>query len=118
MYPEDEQFLIERDLAPSSLRVYALTLNRLVAQLGPDLPVASITTPMLARFLAATHAHLAAASYNRVAATLGSLFAYTTRQGRTPTSPAVGLERRQLRTGRADHARAPGPYPRPSCWPS
>jgi len=26
------------------------------------MPVASITTPMLARFLAATHAHLAAAS--------------------------------------------------------
>jgi len=33
------------------------------------------------------------------------LFAYTTRQGWTPTSPAVGLERRQLRTGRTDHAR-------------
>jgi hypothetical protein len=43
------------------------------------------------RFLAATHAHLAAASYNRVAATLGSLFADTTRQVWTPTSPAVGL---------------------------
>src|SRR5664279_5474452 len=92
-------FLTERDLAPSSRRVYALTLNRFVAQLGPDTPVASITTPMLARFLAVTHAHLAAASYNRVAATLGSLFAYTTRQGWTPTSPAVGLERRQVGMG-------------------
>jgi hypothetical protein len=69
------------------------------------MPVASITTPMLARFHATTYAHPAAASYNRVAATLGSLFAYTTRQGWTPTSPAVGLERRHLRTGRADHAR-------------
>ena len=38
----------------------------------------------LAPHLAATHAHLAAASYNRVAATLGSLFAYTTRQGLDP----------------------------------
>ena len=61
--------------------------------------------PLLARFLAATHAHLAAASYNRVAATLGSLFTHTTRQGWTPTSPAAGLERRRARTGRTDHAR-------------
>ena len=35
----------------------------------------------------------------------GRRHAYTTRQGWTPVSPAVGLERRQLRTGRADHAR-------------
>ena len=46
--------------------------------------------------------------HNRVAvtsATLDSLFACTTRQGWTPVSPAAGLERRRLRTGRADHAR-------------
>ena len=98
-------FLTDRDLAPSSHRVYALTLDRLVGQLGPDLPVAAITTPILARFLATTYAHLAPASHNRVVATLGSLFAYTTRQGWTPVSPAAGLERRRLRTGRADHAR-------------
>ena len=72
-------FLTDRDLAPSSHRVYALTLDRLVGQLGPDMPVAAISTAMLARFLATTYAHLAAASHNRVAATLGSLFAYTTR---------------------------------------
>jgi len=98
-------FLTDRDLAPASHRVYALTLDRLVGQLGPDLPVAAISTPMLARFLATTYAHLARASHNRVVATLGSLFAYTTRQGWTPASPAAGLERRRRRTGRADHAR-------------
>ena len=38
-------------------------------------------------------------------ATLGSLFAYTTRQGWTPNSPAAGLERRRLRSGPRDHAR-------------
>src|SRR5664280_2682011 len=98
-------FLTDRDLAPSGHRVYALTLNRLVGQLGPDMPVASISTPMLARFLATTYAHLAPASHNRVVATLGSLFAYTTRQGWTPVSAAAGLERRRLRSGPRDHAR-------------
>lgn len=38
-------------------------------------------------------------------ATLGSFFAYTTREGWTATSPAAGLERRRLRTDRAAHAR-------------
>ena len=98
-------FLTDRDLAPSSHRVYALTLDRIIGQLGPDIPVAQITTAMLARFLTTTYAHLAPASYNRVVATLGSLFAYTTRQGATPASPAAGLERRRLRSGPADHAR-------------
>jgi site-specific recombinase XerC len=40
-----------------------------------------------------------------VAATLGSFFAYTTRQGWTVTSAAAGLERRHLRAGREDHDR-------------
>ena len=39
-------------------------------------------------------------------ATLASLFAYTTRQGWTPTSPATGLARRRPRSDRAAHARA------------
>lgn len=46
--------------------------------------------------------HLAPASWNRVTATLGSFFAYTTRQGWTATSPAAGLERRHLRGDRED----------------
>jgi len=74
-------FLTDRDLAPSSHRMYTLTMDRLVGQLGPDMPVAEITTTMLARFLATTYAHLAPASYKRVVATLGSLFAYTSREG-------------------------------------
>jgi hypothetical protein len=114
--PAVAAFLTERDLAPSSHRVYALTLNRLVAQLGPDMPVAAISTAMLARFLAATHAHLAAASHNRVAATLGSLFAYTTRQGWTPVSPAVSGT--PPSTVRSEGSRPHPGLPRPSCWPS
>ena len=56
--------------------------------------------------MAARYPHLAAASWNRVVATLGSFFAYTTRQGWTPTSPAVGLERHRHRLDRDAHARS------------
>jgi len=60
----------------------------------------------LAEFMTATYPPVAPASYNRVVATLASLFAYTTRQGWTPTSPAGGLERRRPRSDRATPARA------------
>jgi site-specific recombinase XerD len=85
--------------------VYALALARLEDQLGPDAPVDRITTRRLARFMSASYQHLAPASWNRVTATLGSFFAYTTRQGWTVKSPAAGLERRRARTSRDGDAR-------------
>jgi site-specific recombinase XerD len=103
--PAVDTFLTERDLAPSTHRVYALVLHRLVAVLGAETPLDRITPQRLTRFLTTSYSHLAPTSYNRVVATLGSLFAYTTRQGATPTSPAATLQRRRLRTGRHDHAR-------------
>ncbi|MEP6463036.1 MAG: hypothetical protein ABJC62_06360, partial [Frankiaceae bacterium] len=86
-----------------SHRVYVLALHRLLDRLGTDTPLAEVSPRMLAEFMTATYPHLAPASYNRVVATLASLFAYTTRQGWTPTSPATGLERRRPRSdqGRA-----------------
>lgn len=72
--PAVEAFLTERDLAPSTHRVYALALHRLVAVLGADTPLDQITPARLTRFLATTYGHLAPASYNRVVATVGSLF--------------------------------------------
>ena len=104
--PAVASFLAERDLAPSSHRVYVLALHRLLDRLGADTPLAQVSPRMLAEFMTATYPHLAPASYNRVVATLASLFAYTTRQGWTPTSPATGLERRRPRSDRAAHARA------------
>lgn len=98
-------FLVERDLAPSTHRVYALALGRLVEVLGADTPLFRITPRSLARFMASSYAHLAPASWNRVVATLGSFFAYTTRQGWTPASPATGLERRRLTIGSDAHVR-------------
>jgi site-specific recombinase XerD len=103
--PAVAAFLAERDLAPATHRVYALTLHRLVAVLGADTPLENIMPERLTRFVASTYSHLAPASYNRVVATLGSLFAYTTRQGWTTTSPTAALERRRLRGDRHTHAR-------------
>src|SRR5664280_3896735 len=90
--PAVASFLAERDLAPSSRRVYVLALHRLLDRVDADTPLAEVSPRMLAEFMTATYPHLAPASYNRVVATLASLFAYTTRQGWTPTSPATGLE--------------------------
>jgi integrase len=104
--PAVASFLAERDLAPSSRRVYVLALHRLLDRVDADTPLAEVSPRMLAEFMTATYPHLAPASYNRVVATLASLFAYTTRQGWTPTSPATGLERRRPRSDRAAHARA------------
>jgi hypothetical protein len=36
-------FLAERDLAPSSYRVYALALGRLTEQLAPNTPLSEVT---------------------------------------------------------------------------
>ena len=99
--PAVASFLAERDLAPSSRRVYVLALHRLLDRVDADTPLAEVSPRMLAEFMTATYPHLAPASYNRVVATLASLFAYTTRQGWTLTSPATGLERRpSARPGR------------------
>jgi site-specific recombinase XerD len=98
-------FLTERDLAPASRRVYALALQRLVEHLGADTAVPRISPRTLIRFMTTTYPHLAPASWNRVVATLGSFFAYTTRQGWTAGSPAIGLERRHLRVDRPMDAR-------------
>ena len=91
---------------PSSHRVYALALARLTDHLGPDTPVDQVSPRTRAEFMAARYPHLVPATWNRVVATLGSLFAYTTRQGWTPISPAVGLERHRQRLDRQAHARS------------
>ena len=80
--------------------MYALALARLQDQLGADTPVGQITARRLAQFMGSSYQHLAPASWNRVTATLGSFFAYTTRQGWTGKSPAAGLERRRLQANR------------------
>jgi hypothetical protein len=61
-------FLSERDLAPSSHRVYVFTLARLTDHLGPDTPVDQVTPRVLAEFMDERYSHLAPATYTDKAA--------------------------------------------------
>ncbi len=98
-------FLGERDLAASSRRVYRLALEGLSRDLGAGAEVAAVSQRDLATHLRRHHAGAAPKTWNRVVATFGSFFAYCARQGWVVTSPAVGLERRRERTGRAQAVR-------------
>ena len=100
-----EAFLVDRDLAVSTRRVYELTLAALAKDLGTDVEVASIGRDDLRAFLHARHHTAAAKTWNRVVATLGSFFAYCGRQGWVAASPAVGLERRRERADRVQVGR-------------
>ncbi|MGH9120587.1 MAG: site-specific integrase [Acidimicrobiales bacterium] len=68
-------FLTERDLAPSTRRVYGIILERLVTHLSPEVPLAQVNARTLTRFMNREYGHLAPASWNRTVATLGSFFA-------------------------------------------
>src|SRR5664279_5476025 len=115
--PAVASFLAERDLAPSSHRVYVLALHRLLDRVGTDTPLAQVSPRMLAEFMTATYPHLAPASYNRVVATLSSLFAYTpARAGPRPRRPPAWNAAAPGRTG--PRTPAPAPSGRPSCSPS
>ena len=49
--PAVASFLAERDVAPSSRRVYVLALHRLLDRLGADTPLAKVSPRMLAEFM-------------------------------------------------------------------
>jgi hypothetical protein len=57
--PAVASFLAERDLAPSSHRVYVLALDRLLDRLGADTPLAPGEPRTPAEFMTATYPHLA-----------------------------------------------------------
>ncbi len=102
------RFLAERDLAPTSKRVYGLTLSGVAEAVGPDLPIAMVTDEMLRRHLDERYATASSASFNRQVATLRSFFAWATRQRLMAEDPTGALERRkERRTARqADSQRA------------
>ena len=98
-----EAFLAGRDLAPGSRRVYGLTLARLRAELGDDLPLDRLTPARLRRALAAAYPEASAATWNRVVATTRSFLAWCARQGWLSGDPAAGLDRRRVP---ANHTRS------------
>lgn len=91
------RFLEERDLAPSTRRVYGLTLDAFADSVGHTTPVVEVTHEQLAEHLASTYGEAAAATFNREIATLRSFFAWAMRKRLVLDDPTEGLERRKER---------------------
>lgn len=88
-------FLDRERLDDNSRRTYGYTLTRLVGLLGADTPVAAVTRDQLAAAAAAGWPDVAPATWNRVVATIGSLFAFAVRRGWLVDDPSSVLERRR-----------------------
>jgi site-specific recombinase XerD len=91
------RFLAERDLAPTSRRVYAATLDAAAETVGADLPITLVTGEMLRRHLEQRYATTTPATFNRQVATLRSFFAWAGRQRLVTEDPTEALERRKER---------------------
>ena len=93
-------------LAPSTRRVYRQCLNRLVADLGDDLPIEGVTLEDLERHLSDFYSSddVTSATYNRNVATITSLFTWATHRSWVAASPAIALERRTQRRTRQQEA--------------
>ncbi len=102
------RFLAERDLAPGTRRVYAVTFEHLAAALGADTALAAISTDDLRGHLAERYRTASPATHNRHLATIGSLFGWAARRRLIATDPSEGPERRrEPRSARqADQQRA------------
>ncbi len=95
------RFLSERDLAPSTRRVYGATLDALAANLGPDTPLTELTAAAIEAHLRERYKNGTASTFNRVVATLRSFFGWALRRRLIATDPTDELERRtERRTAR------------------
>lgn len=96
-----EAFL-RRDIAPTTRRIYALTLDEVGGGLG-GMPLADLGRGDLERAVVAAYGDVAPATWNRVVATVRSFVAYASRMGWVQPDLAAGLERRRVVD---DHGRA------------
>ena len=76
----ERRFLSERDLAPSTRRVYGATLDALAAEVGPDSPLADVTASAVEAHLRSRYSKATPATYNRQIATLRSFFGWALRR--------------------------------------
>jgi integrase/recombinase XerC/integrase/recombinase XerD len=93
---------LARDMAMTTRRSYAQTMDRLAAEHGV-LPVAALDGATLDAFTAATWGRCGPATWNRHVATLRSFTAFARRHGWLAGDPAAVLERR---TEPADRTKA------------
>jgi integrase/recombinase XerC/integrase/recombinase XerD len=91
------RFLSERDLAPSTRRVYGATLDALAADVGPDSPLTEVTAEEIEEHLRDQYGTTTPATYNRVVATLRSFLGWAMRRRLIAADPTEELERRKER---------------------
>jgi site-specific recombinase XerD len=90
-----DAFLARPDLAVSSRRSYAQTLNRLAADLGADRAIATLDADALDRVVQDAWGACAPATWNRHVATTRSFVAFCGRRGWLAGDVAVGVDRRR-----------------------
>ena len=88
-------FLARADLATQSQRSYSQTLNRIVAELGDDSPLAGLDSDQLSEAIAGAWGACAPATWNRHVATGRSLVAFCQRHDWLPDAFAVRVDRRR-----------------------
>lgn len=93
---------LRRDLAPGTRRVYGLTLEAVGAHLERH-ELATVTAAALGRAVGAAYPDASPATWNRVVATLRSLWSFARKQGWTQVDAVAALERRRVVE---DHSRA------------
>jgi len=84
-----DAFLARADLAASSRRSYAQTLNRLAAELGPGLELSVLEVDQLGAAVERAWGGCAPATWNRHVATTRSFVAFCRRRGWLATSLEV-----------------------------
>ncbi len=97
LLPAIETFLVDADLAASTVVVYERTLEGLVEDLGADAELSAITRAQVERFLKRRYGHVQATTFNRNLATIGSFFAWCEDQELVVISPARKIKRRKVR---------------------
>ncbi|WP_436793477.1 tyrosine-type recombinase/integrase [Actinospongicola halichondriae] len=100
-----ELFLNRRDLADTTRATYAVTCSKAHEDLGADCRLVDLDAVAIERHLEGRYGSASPATYNRVRATLGSLFTTAARKGLIDSNPVEGIERRKPRKTKGEVAR-------------
>lgn len=87
------RFLACTDLMPSTLAVYTATLDRLLADLGAEVPVAAVSRAQLEAHLDSCYPNVGPATWNRQLITFGSFFTWCVDRDLIAVSPAARIRR-------------------------